>query len=184
MQFDDDLQFSYSPLTTHHLSTIQSVGGVYCLFNKSNGKRYVGKSKNLRKRLKTHHDEIVKGACSNRGMRYDSKDGKPHFVFTVLRYIECERTQEAVENESIYRFSAWDSRFGYNDTCGGRWSLEASQRDHERKYAKRGKFCFLGHLDDNAPMNPVYLYSCAVGRGVLNTFEEGLSPLARHQMAQ
>ncbi|CAH1745227.1 Excinuclease ABC subunit C [Thauera humireducens] len=36
------------------MSKIQSVGGVYCLFNKANGKRYVGKSKNLRKRLKAH----------------------------------------------------------------------------------------------------------------------------------
>lgn len=174
MQFDDDHQFERFSLATHNIMYLQSVGGVYCLLNMSNGKRYVGKSDNLYDRLKMHRNEIVKGGSSNRGMRYDIKRGKSDFTFTILCYTDSVRSQDAIENHYMRLFCAWDSRFGYNDICDGRWTPEASLRDHERKCVRARRFQYLPGLDLDAPMVPAYVYSCAVGRGSLNTLVENL----------
>lgn len=169
----------YHSLTTQEIALIPRIAGIYCLLNTRSGRRYVGESTNLHKRLEVHRRQIARGHSDNRGLRHDVATAGfryTDFVFAILGFAENVSGRLAAQNWYIDLFCASDSRFGYNDTQGDGRSLEARQRDQEQKFARRRKFEFLDDADLTGPMNPLYLYSCAKARGILALCHQCLVP--------
>lgn len=75
--------------------------GIYCIMNVLNGKRYIGSSKNLYNRLRTHLSLLKSNRSHNKHLQSSwNKNGENNFIFTVLEYcneeIRFSREQEFI----------------------------------------------------------------------------------------
>lgn len=94
--------------------------GIYSIHNTTNGKRYIGQSKDVMKRRVVHFSALKKGNHPNHHLqRSFNKYGKEFFEWSIL--------EETPENMLDIRESAWigyyqsnDSIFGYNKDSGGK----------------------------------------------------------------
>lgn len=80
------------------------VSGVYAITNKTTGERYIGSSRDIRKRWKTHLDK--REWSKNPGMllyQAFQKYGIENFTFTIVALVEPEHLKE-VEQEAIEMF--------------------------------------------------------------------------------
>lgn len=92
--------------------------GIYKITNMSNGKVYVGQSKDIEVRWQQHKDELEKGKHCNKSMQYDYKRNPSAFVFEVLE--ECHLSLLNMrEKYWIDQYKSTDKRKGYNLTKGG-----------------------------------------------------------------
>lgn len=70
-----------------------NVCGIYCIVNKENGKRYVGKSKNIYKRMHQHRYDLIKGRSRNENNYLSAsfiKYGIENFLYEVLEVCSIE----------------------------------------------------------------------------------------------
>ena len=75
--------------------------GIYCIFNIVNGKRYIGSSKNLYDRLRTHLSLLRNNRSHNKHLQNSwNKHGENNFIFLVLEFCS-EDTQYIREQEFI-----------------------------------------------------------------------------------
>lgn len=92
--------------------------GIYCFENKINGMKYIGKSVNLRKRIKDHINQlrIGKDACTYLQNSW-SIHGEENFSIYVIE--ECG--VESISDMEIYYISYYNTKRpnGYNLTDGG-----------------------------------------------------------------
>jgi group I intron endonuclease len=88
--------------------------GIYQITNVVNGKKYVGKSKNLKRRQYRHWDELKNGKHPNSHLQrsYDLH-GKEAFHFMILEYCEVEKLVER-EAWHIDRLGTMNPDKGYN----------------------------------------------------------------------
>lgn len=93
--------------------------GIYLITNTSNGKVYIGKSKNLTKRLNKHRSELLRGLHSNKHLQAAyNLYGSNSFKYEVL--IRCEEALlYQYEIDLIYLANLQDRSIGYNQTAGG-----------------------------------------------------------------
>lgn len=100
-------------------------GGIYCITNRVNGKKYVGKTKDFYKRYCQYIGDFRKKNTDRVNphlMNAVLKDGVDSFEFTVLEF--CDDTEEAAVQELYWmmHLGTLDRNFGYNlraDTTTG-----------------------------------------------------------------
>jgi group I intron endonuclease len=96
--------------------------GIYCIENKNNCKRYIGKSgTGIEKRWKIHKYELNKNIHKNKHLQYSwLKNGENNFLFYIIE--KCENVESILNEREIFwinKFKANNPDFGYNLTIGG-----------------------------------------------------------------
>lgn len=89
--------------------------GIYCIENTCNGKRYIGKSVDIEKRISQHKYSLKKNKHHNQYLQnsYD-KYGKGAFKYYVLEVVEDRKHLPIKEMFWIDRFGTIDKSVGYN----------------------------------------------------------------------
>ena len=89
--------------------------GIYKIENLINGKVYIGKSKNIENRWRTHKKELNNNSHCNKHLQNAwNKYGKENFKFEVIE--EC--SMDLLDKQEIYWISEYNSNC-YNLTKGG-----------------------------------------------------------------
>ena len=90
--------------------------GVYTITNTKNGKRYVGVSRDVRRRWNAHKAELRRGVHYSDALQEAwNTDGAGAFVFDVLEVCEPAKFSE-LERAYIQTFRTKDVRYGYNSS--------------------------------------------------------------------
>jgi group I intron endonuclease len=115
--------------------------GVYCIFNTSNGRRYVGSSNNLWRRFTEHRRHLATGTHHNQFLQNDYvKSGPDSFLFFILQ--ECSKTARILL-EQHWLDAVWDNKqqcYNLDSIAGARTTWVASEETKKRmSAAKKGK---------------------------------------------
>ena len=117
-----------------NINNLPAEAGIYKVTNLINDKVYIGQSKNIRKRFKSHHtiDYNNKQNCCYNTKFYQAlrKYGLENFKVDVL-----ELTNEELDKKEIQYIKQYDSfKNGYNSTEGGQhWSENIHSKETEEK---------------------------------------------------
>ena len=116
--------------------------GIYCFENNINGKKYIGKSINLRKRIRDHINQLVLGKdeCSYLQNAW-IKQGEDNFSIYILE--ECDF--EILSDREIFYIEILKSKRpeGYNLTDGGDGSFGFKHSDETKEHLskiRKGKY--------------------------------------------
>jgi len=90
--------------------------GIYALVNLENGKCYVGKTSNLRKRISQHLSQLKAGKHQNRAMQEDYNTGY------IFKSVILEEFKEDIESRDLYKaenfyitlYKSIEEEHGYN----------------------------------------------------------------------
>ena len=102
-----------------NLNIFTKESGIYCIENVINNKKYIGKSNNVRNRIRDHICQLTKNKndCTYLQNAWN-KNGEDNFIFYIVE--EC---QKDVLNEReiffINYFQSNNKEYGYNLTKGG-----------------------------------------------------------------
>lgn len=114
--------------------------GVYRIFNLVTEKVYVGSSKNIKVRIDSHVNDLIRNKHTNRHLQFAwVKYGAESFRFEVLEY--CERDRR-VEREQYYINLYNSAEVGYNilPTAGSSFGRKMSEEARKKmSLAKKGK---------------------------------------------
>lgn len=90
--------------------------GVYLIENTVTGRKYVGSSSNIDRRIKTHIQHLEKGCHNNRKLQKDhDMHGIESFNFIILEKDVAHDLLTAYEKYWIYKHDAIVKYKGYND---------------------------------------------------------------------
>lgn len=112
--------------------------GIYMVVNMVNNKKYIGQSKNIRKRFQSHHlvDYKNENNCNYNTKFYQAirKYGIDNFEVIVLKLCK-EKELDDLEIKFIEEFDTFKN--GYNSTKGGQfWSPNIHSKETELKRHK------------------------------------------------
>ena len=119
------------------------ISGIYCIYNKFTGKLYIGSTKNIKVRSRTHKKDLLEGRHHSKLLqRAYNKYGEAAFEYMVLEIIEpaklWEREQYWLDlNESS------NPKFGYNisgvagSTSGIKYSTQVRAKMSEAMTPER-----------------------------------------------
>ena len=96
--------------------------GIYSIRNLVNGKVYIGKSKDLKKRWIWHLSNLKNGNRHNSYLQNSwNKYGEKSFKFEVIKSIDFvdDKILSNLEKKYIKEYNSQDANFGYNMTSGG-----------------------------------------------------------------
>lgn len=105
--------------------------GVYCLRDKSNGKRYVGSSKHVQERLLEHLSQLETHTHSNEGLQeaFDRGD----LEFRILEKWNDPKDKHgllACEQKWIDHYDSTNPELGYNKINSQSYVFEKNQLDY------------------------------------------------------
>lgn len=103
------------PIVSRRRTKYPDFSGVYCIFNITKRKAYVGRSTGIKNRIAQHMRDLKRGAHIVQEMQKDFDAGDVFTGFTLLRLPEFYRTNGSRE-EAKYQefFKSWDKEHGYN----------------------------------------------------------------------
>ena len=94
-------------------------GGVYCITNLKNNKKYVGQTYDLKYRWMRHKSDLNCGRHHNKHLQSAwNKYGEDSFAYSILEYCPIE----ILDDREIYWiefYNVLDSKYGYNLADGG-----------------------------------------------------------------
>lgn len=97
-------------------TTNEKICGVYMIHNTFHNRKYIGSSKDVDRRIKTHKKDLEKGSHDSRFMQRDYDEvGEEFFKFTILEDNIDEELLTAYEKYYIYKHDAIVMYKGYND---------------------------------------------------------------------
>ena len=106
--------------------------GIYCIENLANGKRYIGQSKNIERRINNHKNLLRKNEHHNEYLqRAWNKYGENCFQF----YIICSCSESVIDNFERFYISLYNTtndNFGYNLESGGNIGKKHSPKTIEK----------------------------------------------------
>ena len=122
--------------------------GIYMITNTVNGKKYIGQSNWLKKRIGAHLNHLRNGAHSNIHLqRSFNKYGEGAFDFSIIEYCDEERLNE----REIYYIKLYDTfRNGYNQTEGGEGNRGYKFSDNSKQLMSES------HYDCSGKNNPMF----------------------------
>jgi group I intron endonuclease len=114
---------SFLKTNTTHTGTDDKVkdnemifNGVYLIENSITGRKYVGSSSNVDRRIKTHKQHLETGCHNNRKLQKDhDMHGIESFKFIILEKDVAHDLLTAYEKYWIYKHDAIVKYKGYND---------------------------------------------------------------------
>lgn len=106
MLLTDYEKFEFTP--THRAGATYTI---YSLINLDNGKRYIGRTRNVRSRIRNHLIAINGHYHKNKGIR---KDSDCKFEFEILENGIEHKDRTDRERYWVLYFKTNDSRYGYN----------------------------------------------------------------------
>lgn len=116
------------------------IGGTYQIKNIINGKRYIGKSTNIKNRWQQHRSDLRAGRHHNKQLQNEwNTYGEDNFLMELL--FECSDNDTLNEKEKYYieKFNTTNSEYGYNLTKGGD-SYEIVEETREKLRGLGSKF--------------------------------------------
>lgn len=116
--------------------------GIYCIENKTTGKKYIGQSVNVKDRWMKHISELNNNSHHNSYLQNAwNKYGVDDFKFTVLEYCEIDKLDEK-ENYYIELYDTLNRDCGYNLKSGGQSTNHYSE-ETRKKMSESGKKTYL-----------------------------------------
>lgn len=121
--------------------------GIYEIVNKTNGKKYIGQSVNIKKRWNRHRTELNNNEhCNSHLQNAWNKYGEENFVFNILS--ECVENQlNELEQMYIKEHKSYDPIFGYNHTFGGDSGKRTPEAIENIRRSQTGKKLSNEHKD-------------------------------------
>lgn len=123
-----------------NIENLPSRSGIYMVVNLLNNKKYIGQSKNIKRRFQSHHlsDYKNKNNCNYNTKFYQAlrKYGIDNFEVVVLKLCNEDKLDE-LEIKYIKEFDTFKN--GYNSTEGGQfWSpnIHSSECEEKRKITR------------------------------------------------
>lgn len=121
-----------------NIENLPASSGIYMVVNLINNKKYIGQSKNIKKRFQSHHlvDYKNKNNCNYNTKFYQAlrKYGIDSFEVIILKLCE-EKELDDLEIKYIKEFDTFKN--GYNSTEGGQyWSPNIHSGETELKRQK------------------------------------------------
>jgi predicted GIY-YIG superfamily endonuclease len=119
--------------------------GVYSITNKIDGKRYIGSSINLKKRINKHKLDLNKNKhCSLHLQNSWNKYGSQNFEFEILEFVEKEKEDELIKREQFFidTYKSNEHLFGYNirKFASSNLKIEVSEKTRQKlREANTGK---------------------------------------------
>lgn len=93
--------------------------GIYCIENTTNGKKYIGLSRNIERRWNEHRSELRRGKhCNIYLQRAWNNYGEDTFKFYIIELCDSNALSER-EEYYIQKYHTLSHEFGYNLTQGG-----------------------------------------------------------------
>ena len=152
--------------------------GIYKIENKINGKVYIGKSKNIKKRWTGHICELNKNYHHNIHLQSAwNKYGEDNFIFEVLE--EC--TEDVLSEKEIYYIGLYNSTndlYGYNLAKGGEGGNNLKNRLSEEEY-KEYKEYVGKKISESFPRGEDHFYAKLTEIQVIeiiNKLQSGMKP--------
>lgn len=94
----------------------KKICGVYLIHNTFHNRKYIGSSKDVERRIKTHKKDLQKGSHDSRFMQRDYDEvGEEFFKYIVLKDNIEEDLLTAYEKYFIYKHDSIVMYKGYND---------------------------------------------------------------------
>lgn len=91
------------------------ISGVYMIHNKANNRVYIGSSKDIERRIKTHKLHLNKGCHSCRLMQKHYDENPNDFEFMILKEINEDKYLTSAERYYIQKHNALSKMYGYNE---------------------------------------------------------------------
>lgn len=102
---------------------MKKICGIYVIENLIDGRKYIGQSKCVAQRLKTHRNQLAKGTHKNLALQESWNEvGEENFDFRLLEECELDELNE-LERHYIKKYGTNNSDKGFNITPGGKPSL-------------------------------------------------------------
>lgn len=110
-----------------------AVIGIYRIIDTVENKSYIGKSKDIKTRIRKHQYRLKKGIHHNRYLqRAWDKHGQSEFVFEILEECEVEEL-ESLETYYIYAYDSFEN--GFNMSIGREGCLGYRHATEEKTVA-------------------------------------------------
>ena len=106
--------------------------GIYCVINSTNGKRYIGQSKNVWRRLNDHISSLNRGTHRNIHLqRAWNLNGCDSFGYSILKVCDVSELDK-LESYFIDYYNTMNNKFGYNLETGGNKNKELSKETRDK----------------------------------------------------
>ena len=93
--------------------------GVYMIKCLINGKVYIGKSNDVKRRWREHKSRLKRNNHENEKLQYDWNEyGEDNFEFKLIENYDNEEFGIELEKKYINEYKSYDLNFGYNMTLG------------------------------------------------------------------
>lgn len=93
----------------------KKISGIYAIHNTYHNRFYIGSSKDVNRRIKTHKKDLEKGSHDSRFLQKDYDEiGKEYFNFNLIEEVKNLDLLTAYEKYYIYKYDSIVMYKGYN----------------------------------------------------------------------